>query len=73
MNPGIPLKETTSWRIYKGHSISHSLLSTSKISFYLLVQPNSNTMASHGFRPNFIYQLEKEKKTRYLELGALYT
>ena len=25
MNPGIPLKEATSWMVDKGHSISHSL------------------------------------------------
>ena len=31
MNPGFgfPLKETTSWMVYRGHSMSHSLLSTS--------------------------------------------
>ena len=25
MNPGIPLKEATSWMLYKGHSIPHTL------------------------------------------------
>ena len=30
MNPGIPVKEIASWMVYKAHSISHSLLSTSK-------------------------------------------
>ena len=26
MNLGVPLKETTSWMVYRGHDISHSLL-----------------------------------------------
>ena len=29
-------KETTSWMVYRGHSISHSLLSTNKIKGYSL-------------------------------------
>ena len=31
MNPGVPIKETTSWMVYKGHSIPHSSLRSSKL------------------------------------------
>ena len=36
MNLGIPFKKTTSWMVYGGHSVSHSLLSNSKKTINIL-------------------------------------
>ena len=47
MNPRVPLKETTSWMVYKGHSNSHSLPIAPAMVF--LCEQKDN-VSSHHFR-----------------------
>ena len=42
MNPGVPLKETTSWMVYTGDSISQSLLASARKGLNQTQRPTSS-------------------------------